>query len=60
MKKLVKDLNVGDILKGSNYLIVEAPFDSVNCPKGKVNLGIKTVLGAKIVQWNKNTEIVIL
>lgn len=57
MKKLVKDLSVGDILT-SGDVVVEAPFDSCNCPAGKCNIGIRYLSGTVAVrQWNKRTVV---
>lgn len=59
MKKLVRDLSVGDILS-SGCEVIEAPFDSCNCPVGKCNIGIRYKSGTTTIrQWNKRTEVTV-
>lgn len=57
MQKQVRDLVVGDILT-SGCEVIEAPFDSVRCPKGKCNIGIKHTSGTCVIrQWWKSTVV---
>lgn len=37
----VIDLHVGDVCCGSGAVITHRPYDSCDCPKGKINLGVK-------------------
>lgn len=55
MKKKVRNLLVGDVLS-SGTKIIEKPYDSVRCPKGKCNIGLQYPSGAvRTSQWNKET-----
>lgn len=57
MKKQVQHLKVGDILTSGDE-VIEAPFDSINCPSGKCNLVIRYKSGAQVRrQWWKRTEV---
>lgn len=57
MIKQVKDLQQGDTL-ASGAVISEGPFDSVQCPKGKVNIGVTYSNGKRVIaQWGKYTEV---
>lgn len=49
----VTDLQIGDVLLPTMGVVTERPYDSINCPKGKINLGIN---GFKKV-WGKSTTI---
>ncbi len=56
--KRVIDLRVGDILS-SGAEVTHGPYDSVKCPKGKINIGIRypnETEGYRRV-WGKYTEV---
>lgn len=56
-EKQVRQLQVGDVLS-SGAVIVERPYDSIKCPKGKLNIGVDYGDGVKkIVQWGRNTTV---
>lgn len=60
MNKRVTELSVGDVL-ASGAKVIERPFDSVRCPKGKINLGIQYSNGERrIVQWGKSTTVFVV
>lgn len=55
MKKKVRHLQQNDILS-SGARIINNPYSSVRCPKGKLNVEVEYPNGQKkIQQWNKET-----
>lgn len=57
MKKKVRHLQQNDILIDGTR-IMNNPYSSVRCPKGKLNIEIEYPDGAKkIQQWNKETMV---
>jgi len=58
VKKLVKDLSVGDILTPTNVKVVVAPSAGISTPSGKVDLVVESAKGFRYSRtWNKRTEV---
>jgi hypothetical protein len=59
IKVKVNDLMIGDKLLGSGAIITSAPYDSIDCPRGKTNVGVQYPGDDKSFRrtWHKRTEI---
>jgi len=61
VKKLTKDLKVGDTLATTGMKVIVAPQVGIKTPAGKCEIIFEYPGGSKILKvWGKNTEVSII